>query len=265
MEAVLGGNLARLASRAGAHYAEISPSWPTRIDDRVLHVHDGATGRNTTIPGTQRESVAHCHPLRLRYSTMDARGNQIEVAFLVEQARAAVRLASILVDDLGVPPREVHIVREGTSRLHVTAGGPFEGLDKAGTTRLLSYLRPEGFTPPNGRATTRHQQAFQDALESLVAQWRNLPPVALEEHLRHHTPLAEHGARIAELLATGHLQDHAGTVPGLLPYLRSQAMAATFPAFDAVKTLAHRLVPVPGSIWLPPGLVAEAIPLGGAA
>jgi hypothetical protein len=98
----------------------------------------------------------------------------------------------------------------------------------------------------------------------LVAKWRNLPPVSLEEHLRHHTPLAEHGARIVELLTAGHLLDQAGSVPGLLAYLRGQAMSVTFPPFDVAKTLGSRLVPVPGSIWLPPGLVAEAFPLEGA-
>jgi hypothetical protein len=261
---VLGGNLPRLAARAAAHYAETSPAWPERIEERVLHVHDGTTGRNTTVPGAQRDTIAQCRPLRLRYSTVNARGRQIEAAFLVEHARAAARLASILIDDLGVPKREVHIIREGPARFHVTAGGPFEGLGNEETGRLLAYLRPEGFAPPNGRATTRHQECYQNALEALVAKWRNLPPVSLEEHLRHHTHLADHGARIAELLAAGHLLDQAGSVPGLLPYLRSQAMTATFPPFDAAKTLGNRLVPVPGSIWLPPGLVAEAIPLEGA-
>lgn len=264
---VEGANLSALCARADAHYATAAVELPDHLDQRSFHLHDGKTGRNTHLaPGSVdvKQLLDH-HPLRLRYSTQTDDGQLLEAVLLAGNARDALRLATLCVNDLGVPPAEVLVVREGSTRFHIVAAGPFRGLERGEAAHLLAYLQPAGFTIPNGRIGNRHQQHFQATLERTIATWKHLPPVALAEYLRHHTPLGSQAHRIAELVATDHALDNGGSVPGLLEHLRKEALAATFPPFDVAKSLDNPLVPVPGSIWLPPGLVAEAIRVGGPA
>ncbi|MCA1820160.1 MAG: hypothetical protein LC620_08970, partial [Halobacteriales archaeon] len=93
----------------------------------------------------------------------------------------------------------------------------------------------------------------------ILRSWKLMSPVALAEHLRHNTPLGQRAQSISELVASERPLEKVSAVNGLLEYLRHEARAATFPPFDLAKCLDNPLVPVPGSIWLPQGLVAEAV------
>lgn len=256
---VEGANLSALAARADAHYAATTVQLPDHCDQRNFHVHSGKTGRNTHLRATSAHGLLAERPLRLRYSTQTEDGHLLEAAILVGTSRDALRLARALIEDLGVPAAELLVIREGPTRFHVVAAGPFRGLGRDEAARILAYLQPAGFAIPNGRSKNRHQEHFQATMERILTDWKQTSPVVLAEHLRHHTALGAHAQSICGLVASERPLEKAGTVPGLLEYLRKEARAATFPPFDVAKCLDSPLVPVPGSIWLPQGLVAEAI------
>lgn len=260
-----GANRGALAAKAEAHYAHHALALPDHCGERVFHLHDGTTGRNSQLhieTGDAAALVAR-KPLRLRYATQ-ANGRLLEAAILAATPHDALRLAAALVQDLGVPPHELTIVKEGPQRFHVVAAGPFRGLEPKLAGRLLSYLQPDGFDVPNGRIANRHQRHYQDHVEQTLTTWRTMPPAALEDYVRKNTDLGSYAQSILDFFATHeHPAASLGSCPPLLAHMRKTALSATFPPFDLRKTLDNPLVPVPGSIWLPPGLVAQAIPLTG--
>jgi hypothetical protein len=259
MNALVGANLAALAAKADAHYAKARLQLPDCSHERTFHVHSGTSGRNVHLQAPTASALLAERPLRIRHSTQTDDGRLLEAAILVATSRDALRLARVFVEDLGVPAGDLLVVREGPQRFHVVAAGPFRGLARAEAARLLAYLQPAEFAIPNGRSKNRHQEHFQATIDRIVSNWKQMSSVALAEHLRHHTPLGEKAQAISELIATEHPLEKAGAIRGLLDYLRQEARAATFPPFDLAKCLDNPLVPVPGSIWLPPGLVAEPI------
>jgi hypothetical protein len=264
---VEGANLTALAAKASQHYASHALTLPDHCSERVFHIHDGTTGRNTQVQlvdGDPAALLAH-RPLRLRYSTQ-ANGRLLEAAILVPTPHDALRLAAALVQDLGVPATELTIVKEGAQRFHVLAAGPFRGLDTKMAARLLSYLQPDDFAIPNGRILNPHQRHYQDHIEQTLTAWRTMPAAALEEHVRKNTDLGTYAQSILDFFANHeHPAASLGSCPPLLTHVRKSALRATFPPFDLRKTLDNPLVPVPGSVWLPPGIVAQAIPLAGGA
>ena len=146
---VEGANLSALCARADAHYATAAVELPDHLDQRSFHLHDGKNGRNTHLaPGTAdvKQLLGH-HPLRLRYSTQTDEGQLLEAVLLAGNARDALRLATICVNDLAVPPAEVVVVREGSTRFHIVAAGPFRGLDRGEAARLLAYLHHQHQLP----------------------------------------------------------------------------------------------------------------------
>lgn len=261
---VEGANLSALAAKAAAHYEGHSLVLPDHCEERTFHIHDGTTGRNVQIQATDAAALLERKPLRVRYSTQSKEGRLLEVVLLAQTPTDALRLASALVKDLGVAPSAVTIIKEGTARFHVVAAGLFRGLDAKDAGRLLAYLQPNEFSIPNGRTTNGHQRHYQDHIDKTVATWKAMPAPALEEHLRKKTDLGAHTQAIIDFLATqSHAAASLGSCPPLLEYARKAALRATFPPLDIAKPLANPLVPVAGSIWLPAGLVAQAITVGG--
>ena len=264
---VEGSNLSAMAARAELHYAEHGIQLPSHARERVFHVHEGTTGRNvhTQVGADGVADLMAKKPLRLRYSTQTPDGRLMEAVLLAASAQDALRLASVLVRHVGVPIADLTVVKEGTTRFHVVAGGIFRGLARNEAGRILAHLQPAGFMP-SGPGANHHQQFFQAHIAKVVAAWRRMPPAALEEHLRKNTGLGAEVPAVIEFLAEG--DDplaRLGSCPKLLEHLRKDALRATFPPFDLAKTLDNPLVPVPGSIWLPEGVVAQAIPAGGEA
>lgn len=264
---VEGANLSALAAKAVAHFAGRHLQLPDRVAERTFHVHEGTTGRNVQLQlgADAIPSLLARKPLRLRYSTQTPDGHLLEAVILAATPQDALRLASVFVRDLGIPKNKLTIVKEGTRRFHVVAGGIFRGLDREGAARLLSYMQPSGFAIPSAAAGNGHQQYYHAHLAKIVEAWQHLPPAVLEDHLRKNTPLGAHAQEVIDFLAANdHPLSNLGSCPPLLDHLRKDALRATFPPFDPTKSLDNPLVPVAGSIWLPEGLVAQAIPLGGA-
>ncbi|MHB8632578.1 MAG: hypothetical protein ACYDBQ_01235 [Thermoplasmatota archaeon] len=255
--------LAVLAAKAAAHYAQHQITLPTFAGQRTLHVHEGTTGHNVCVKTTDAAVLLARKPLRLRYSSQTEDGHLMEAVVLVGSPRDALRVASIFVQDFGINPSDITIVKEGTKRFHVVAGGPFRGLNRKAAARILSYLQPQGFTPPNGPARNRHQQCYQTSLETTLETWKRTPAPVLEEHLRKNTPLGNAAERVMTFVTNQEAPANLAACPPLQQFLHTEALRATFPRFNLQDSLDNPLIPVPGSIWLPEGVIAQAIPLEG--
>lgn len=248
-----------LATKAEAHYAANPVEWPAHPGQRVFHIYEGTTGRNVRVQPDADTVTALLDrkPLRLRYSTTHE-DKLLELAIPATNGADAARLASILIEDLGVPLQELRIVRQGAKRFTVVAGGLFAGMKPADAERVLGYLQSDAFRPPEGRPRTQMQRHFQLRLEGEFETLKAMPKERLLEHLRR-MPLGLHAQQVAEFLPRPGALARLDACAPLLEHLRAKALRATFPPCDPKQVLANQLVPVTGSIWLPAGLVAKDV------